>query len=47
MSNEKDQRKGSLVPSAKRGIEKYLSKLVGRGFELVKIVEQREKRGRK
>lgn len=42
MSNDKNQKKGSLVPSGKREIEKYSSKIISRGLELVKIVEREE-----
>jgi len=45
MSNEKDQKEGSSVHSGKREIEIYSSKLISRGLELVKAIEQRQKEG--
>ncbi len=40
MSSDKDQKRGSLIPSDKWEIEKYSSKLISRGLkELVKIKE--------
>lgn len=43
MSNEKGQKKGSLVPSNKGEIGKYSSKLVSRGLELSRIIELEQK----
>ena len=45
MSSDKDQKKGSLIPSGKREIIKYSSGLIKRGLELVKIIEQKQKGG--
>ncbi len=43
MSSEKEQKKGSLVTSSKREIEKYSSALINRGLELAKVIERKEK----
>ena len=43
MNDKKDREQRSLVPSDKREIEKYSSKVISRGLELLKIVEQEQK----
>lgn len=45
MSNDKNQRNDSLVPSGKREIAEYSSALISRGLDLVKIVDQEQKIG--
>ncbi len=45
MSNDKNQKKGSLIPSGKREITEYSSNLISRGLDLAKIVDQEQKEG--
>lgn len=40
MNNDNDPKRGSLIPSGKREIEKYSSALISRGLKLVEVVEE-------